>query len=107
MTSTNPGSRVGGFRREVDHHKLGSALLIASRLVLAIRTARWAPTPMSRLALRMTFFHHRTLMRGFQITLEERSPSVGKDHLLEPSSLNFRALLGTARVIGELHFLQL
>jgi hypothetical protein len=44
MTSTNPGSRVGGFRREVDYQKLGPALLIASSLVLAIRTSRWDAT---------------------------------------------------------------
>ena len=41
MTSTNPGSRVGGFRREVDYQKLGPALLVALSLVLAIRTACW------------------------------------------------------------------
>jgi hypothetical protein len=44
MTSTNDGKRVGGYRREVDHQKLGPSLLIASSLVLAIRTARWSPT---------------------------------------------------------------
>ena len=44
MTSTDPNARIGGYRREVDHQKLGSALLIASSLVLAIRTARWMPT---------------------------------------------------------------
>jgi hypothetical protein len=44
MTSTKPGSRVGGIRREVDYQKLGSALLIASSLVLALRRARWYPT---------------------------------------------------------------
>lgn len=43
MTSTKPGSNVGGYRREVDYEKLGPALLIASSLVLAIRTARRAP----------------------------------------------------------------
>jgi hypothetical protein len=42
MTSTN--GHVGGFRKEVDHQKLGPALLIASSLVLAIRTARWPST---------------------------------------------------------------
>jgi hypothetical protein len=41
MTSTNTGSKIGGYRSEVDHQKLGPALLIASSLVLAIRTARW------------------------------------------------------------------
>jgi hypothetical protein len=40
MTSTNAGPSVGGHRREVDYQKLGPALLIASSLVLAIRTAR-------------------------------------------------------------------
>jgi hypothetical protein len=42
MTSTKPGSNVGGFHREVDHRKLGPAL--------AIRTARWAPTHSDGLA---------------------------------------------------------
>ncbi len=50
MTSTNRGSRVGGFRREVDYQKLGPALLIASSLVLAIRTSRWSPTQSDGLA---------------------------------------------------------
>ena len=44
MTSTNEGPQIGGYRREVDNQKLGPALLIASSLVLAIRTARWSPT---------------------------------------------------------------
>jgi hypothetical protein len=44
MTSTNPSPRIGGYRPEVGHQKLGPALLIASSLVLAIRTARWSPT---------------------------------------------------------------
>lgn len=44
MTSTKKGSRVGGYQREVDYQKLGPAVLIASSLVLAVRTARWAPT---------------------------------------------------------------
>jgi hypothetical protein len=44
MTSTNRGKTVGGYRREVDQQKLGPALLIASSLVLAIRTARWNAT---------------------------------------------------------------
>jgi hypothetical protein len=38
MTSTN--GRIGGVRKEVDYQKLGPALLIASSLVLAVRTAR-------------------------------------------------------------------
>ena len=50
MTSTNPGSQVGGYRREVDYQKLGPALIIASSLVLAIRTARWGPTHSDGLA---------------------------------------------------------
>ena len=50
MTSTNGGMRVGGIRREVDQQKLGPALLIASSLVLAIRTARWSPTHSDGLA---------------------------------------------------------
>jgi hypothetical protein len=41
---------VGGHRREVDYQKLGPALLIASSLVLAIRTARWNPTHSDGLA---------------------------------------------------------
>jgi hypothetical protein len=44
MTSTNVDPKVGGYRREVDFQKLGPALLIASSLVLAIRTAKWGPT---------------------------------------------------------------
>jgi hypothetical protein len=44
MTSTNAGKQIGGYRREVDYQKLGPALLIASSLVLAIRTAKWIPT---------------------------------------------------------------
>ncbi|MDX6456684.1 MAG: hypothetical protein QOE55_381 [Acidobacteriaceae bacterium] len=50
MTSTNAGPSVGGNRREVDYQKLGPALLIASSLVLAIRTARWSPTHSDGLA---------------------------------------------------------
>lgn len=50
MTSTNGGMRIGGHRREVDQQKLGPALLIASSLVLAIRTARWNPTHSDGLA---------------------------------------------------------
>lgn len=48
MTSTN--ARVGGVRKEVDSQKLGPALLIASSLVLAIRTARWPATSDEALA---------------------------------------------------------
>lgn len=43
MTSTS--KRIDGVRKEVDYQKLPT-LLIASSLVLAIRTARW-PTPHS------------------------------------------------------------
>src|ERR1700728_1072809 len=50
MTSTNEGPQIGGHRREVDYQKLGPALLIASSLVLAIRTARWNPTHSDGLA---------------------------------------------------------
>jgi hypothetical protein len=50
MTSINDGMRAGGFRREVDQRKLDPALLIASSLVLAIRTARWNPTHSDGLA---------------------------------------------------------
>jgi hypothetical protein len=41
---------VGGYSREVDYQKLGPALLIASSLVLAVRTARWEPTHSDGLA---------------------------------------------------------
>lgn len=44
MTSTNNRTHVGGYRSEVDHQKLGPALVIASSLILAIRTARWPTT---------------------------------------------------------------
>ena len=50
MTSTNKGPQIGGYRREVDYQKLGPALLIASSLVLAIRTARCSPTTSDCLA---------------------------------------------------------
>lgn len=43
MTSTN-GSRVGGFRKEVDQERLGPTLAIAASLVLGIRTAKWPAT---------------------------------------------------------------
>lgn len=48
MTSTK--AKVGGFRKDVDDQKLGPALLIASSLVLAIRTARWPATHSDGLA---------------------------------------------------------
>lgn len=48
MTSTR--AKVGGFRRDADYQKLGPALLIASSLVLAIRTARWPATHSDGLA---------------------------------------------------------
>jgi hypothetical protein len=44
MTSTNPNDEIGGYRSEVDRQKLGPTLVIASSLILAIRTARWSPT---------------------------------------------------------------
>jgi hypothetical protein len=50
MTFINGGMRIGGFRQEVDQQKLGPALLIASSLILAIRTARWNPTHSDGLA---------------------------------------------------------
>lgn len=50
MTSTKNGTRIGGVRSEVDQKKLGPALLIASTLVLAIRTARWPTTHSDGLA---------------------------------------------------------
>lgn len=34
--------RVGGIHKRVDHARLGPTLVIASSLVLAIRTAKWA-----------------------------------------------------------------
>jgi hypothetical protein len=48
MTSTN--GHIGGVRKEVDFQKLGPALLIASSLVLAVRTARWSATHSEGLA---------------------------------------------------------
>lgn len=50
MTSTKGGPQIGGYRRDVDYQKLGPALVIASSLVLAIRTARWLPTTSDGLA---------------------------------------------------------
>jgi hypothetical protein len=50
MTFTKPGTQVGGYRREVDYQKLGPALLIASSLVLAVRTVHWDPTHSDGLA---------------------------------------------------------
>jgi hypothetical protein len=44
MTSIRGGPQVGGSRREVDHQKLGPVLVIASRQVLPMRTARSSPT---------------------------------------------------------------
>jgi len=38
---------IGGYDKETDYKKLGPPLLIASCLVLAIRTARWTSTPMN------------------------------------------------------------
>lgn len=43
MTSTN-GSRIGGFRKEVEQERLGPTLAIAASLVLGIRTAKWPVT---------------------------------------------------------------
>lgn len=48
MTSTN--GRIGGIRKEVDYQKLGPALVVAARLVLAVRTARWPATHSDGLA---------------------------------------------------------
>jgi hypothetical protein len=50
MTSTKNGSQVGGYRSEVEQQKLGPALVIASSLILAIRTARWPTTHSDGLA---------------------------------------------------------
>jgi hypothetical protein len=43
MTSTN-GSRVGGFRKEVEQERLGATLAIAASLILGVRTAHWPAT---------------------------------------------------------------
>ena len=48
MISTNVC--IGGVRKEIDYQKLGPALLIASSLVLAIRTAKWPATHSDGLA---------------------------------------------------------
>jgi hypothetical protein len=50
MTSTKTEGHIGGYRREVDFQKLGPTLIIASSLVLAIRTARWPATHSDGLA---------------------------------------------------------
>lgn len=50
MTSTKNGAQVGGYRSEVNQQKLGPALVIASSLILAIRTARWPATHSDGLA---------------------------------------------------------
>lgn len=50
MTSTKNGTQIGGYRSEVDQQKLGSAFVIASSLILAIRTARWPTTHSDGLA---------------------------------------------------------
>ena len=44
MTSTKSGSKVGGYRSEVDQQKLGPALTITAGIILALRTNRWDPT---------------------------------------------------------------
>jgi hypothetical protein len=49
-TGTKKTGHSSGFREEVDYEKLGPALLIASNLVLAIRTARWPATHSDGLA---------------------------------------------------------
>ncbi len=50
MTSTNDGSRVGGYRNEVDQQKLGPALVITAGLILGMRTIRWEATHSDGLA---------------------------------------------------------
>jgi hypothetical protein len=50
MTSTKAGAQIGGFHSEVDQQKLGPALVIASSLILAIRTPRWPTTHSDGLA---------------------------------------------------------
>lgn len=50
MTSTSNGSRIGGYRNEVDERKLGPALLITAGLILGMRTMRWEATHSDRLA---------------------------------------------------------
>jgi len=42
MFAYNAEMHIAGVRAQVDHARLGPSLLIASSLVLAIRTARWS-----------------------------------------------------------------
>jgi hypothetical protein len=44
------GIEVGGHHERIDLPKLGPSLLIASALILAIRTARWTATHDVRLS---------------------------------------------------------
>jgi hypothetical protein len=44
------GIEVGGHHERIDLPKLGPSLLIASALILAIRTARWTATHDARLS---------------------------------------------------------
>jgi len=37
------GLDIGGFEQKPDWPKMGPSLLIASRLILAVRTAKWLP----------------------------------------------------------------
>jgi len=64
MTSTKAGPQVGGHRREVDYQKLGPSLLIASSLVLAIRTARWSPTHRSAILALCSGFYRFQLAKS-------------------------------------------
>lgn len=50
MTSTENGSRIGGYRTEVDEQKLGPALLITAGVILGMRTIRWEATHSDGLA---------------------------------------------------------
>lgn len=36
--------RVAGYRQEIDFAKMGPTLVIASSLILAVRTAKWSRT---------------------------------------------------------------
>ncbi|MDE1161183.1 MAG: hypothetical protein PW792_04460 [Acidobacteriaceae bacterium] len=50
MTSTKAGTRIGGYRAEVDQQKLGPALLITAGVILGMRTNRWDATHSDGLA---------------------------------------------------------
>lgn len=77
MTSTK--APIGGIRKEVDFQKLGPALLIASSLVLAIRTARWPATHSDGLAdadLQKEIEHSARISRAMLAHLTSRFPGL-------------------------------